>query len=144
MTAPSYSLTTLKDLLSVPVDRREDCVREILYLLALHELAFGEEARDAEFKNLVWTDDGNRSVALQLGDDDQLRLDIAPAGCTCHHCIKELDLKGQDGIFPLSLTQMILCPTCGNKRCPHASNHRLACTDSNEPGQPGSIYCNAT
>lgn len=35
---------------------------------------------------------------------------------------------------------MQLCPTCGNKRCPRASDHRLACTDSNEPGQEGSIY----
>lgn len=36
--------------------------------------------------------------------------------------------------------RMILCPTCGNKRCPKASDHRLACTGSNNPGQPGSIY----
>jgi hypothetical protein len=36
--------------------------------------------------------------------------------------------------------QMILCPTCGNKRCPKASDHDLACTNSNEPGQPGSVY----
>jgi hypothetical protein len=33
-----------------------------------------------------------------------------------------------------------VCPTCGNKRCPHASDHDLACSGSNEPGQPGSIY----
>lgn len=36
--------------------------------------------------------------------------------------------------------RMVLCATCGNKRCPHATDHRLACTDSNEPGQPGSSY----
>jgi hypothetical protein len=35
---------------------------------------------------------------------------------------------------------MLLCQTCGNKRCPHASDHELACTGSNDPGQPGSIY----
>lgn len=35
---------------------------------------------------------------------------------------------------------MIVCATCGNKRCPHATDHRLACTDSNEPGQAGSSY----
>jgi hypothetical protein len=35
---------------------------------------------------------------------------------------------------------MLLCPTCGNKRCPHASDHELDCTNSNEPGQPGSVY----
>lgn len=35
---------------------------------------------------------------------------------------------------------MILCEECGNKRCPHASDHTYECTRSNEPGQPGSIY----
>ncbi|WP_420213465.1 hypothetical protein ACN8ZM_40340 (plasmid) [Burkholderia aenigmatica] len=41
---------------------------------------------------------------------------------------------------PITLTdmRMVLCPTCGNKRCPHATDHRNACTDSNDPGQPGS------
>lgn len=36
--------------------------------------------------------------------------------------------------------RMILCSTCGNKRCPHATDHRNACTGSNDPGQPGSSY----
>jgi hypothetical protein len=36
--------------------------------------------------------------------------------------------------------RMVLCPTCGNKRCPHATNHTFACTQSNEPGQQGSVY----
>lgn len=36
--------------------------------------------------------------------------------------------------------RMFLCPSCGNKRCPKATDHRLACTNSNEPGQKGSIY----
>ena len=36
--------------------------------------------------------------------------------------------------------RMVLCPKCGNKRCPHANDHRNDCTGSNEPGQPGSAY----
>lgn len=36
--------------------------------------------------------------------------------------------------------RMALCPTCGNKRCPKANDHRNECTVSNEPGQPGSAY----
>jgi hypothetical protein len=32
------------------------------------------------------------------------------------------------------------CEVCGNKRCPHHSDHELACTNSNEPGQPGSVF----
>lgn len=35
---------------------------------------------------------------------------------------------------------MIVCPQCGNKRCPKATDCSLDCTNSNEPGQPGSIY----
>lgn len=42
--------------------------------------------------------------------------------------------------LPYAMTRMILCPICGNKRCPRATNHELACTGSNEPGQPGSVY----
>lgn len=60
--------------------------------------------------------------------------------CTCHRCIKENDIKGPSGLLPLSAERMIICPKCGNKRCPHASDHRLECTGSNEPGQPGSVY----
>lgn len=60
--------------------------------------------------------------------------------CTCHRCIRENDIRDESGMYPFSSTRMILCPKCGNKRCPHASDHRLACTDSNEPGQTGSVY----
>ena len=38
--------------------------------------------------------------------------------------------------------RMILCGICGNKRCPHATNHINACTCSNEPGQKGSSWEN--
>ncbi|MDN7445282.1 hypothetical protein QZM64_39625 [Burkholderia cepacia] len=40
--------------------------------------------------------------------------------------------------------RMILCQTCGNKRCPHATNHLNVCTRSNEPGQKGSSWENVT
>ena len=60
--------------------------------------------------------------------------------CVCHRCIKENDLRDEAGVFPLSSVRMIVCQECGNKRCPKASDHRLACTGSNAPGQAGSIY----
>ncbi|HFK5819317.1 TPA: hypothetical protein ACG0MC_004912, partial [Enterobacter kobei] len=43
---------------------------------------------------------------------------------------------------PVTVTDMrfVVCPDCGNKRCPHANDHRNACTGSNEPGQDGSAY----
>lgn len=43
---------------------------------------------------------------------------------------------------PVRISDMrfVVCPECGNKRCPHANDHRNACTGSNEPGQEGSTY----
>ena len=64
--------------------------------------------------------------------------------CECHRCIEEKRImSGGEGflaMLPLSSSRMILCPICGNKRCPHASDHRLECTGSNESGQAGSVY----
>ena len=43
---------------------------------------------------------------------------------------------------PVTLSDMrfVVCPDCGNKRCPKANNHDNACTSSNAPGQPGSSW----
>lgn len=43
---------------------------------------------------------------------------------------------------PVTLNDMrfVVCPDCGNKRCPRANDHRNACSGSNEPGQEGSGY----
>lgn len=56
------------------------------------------------------------------------RINVNPA-CGCHTCNPIL-----------GRVRMILCEVCGNKRCPHATNHRNDCTGSNAPGQPGSIF----
>jgi DNA-directed RNA polymerase subunit RPC12/RpoP len=50
----------------------------------------------------------------------------------CYRCWEE----AKDG----TSRRMFLCPKCGNKRCPKATDHRLDCTGSNEPGQAGSAY----
>lgn len=56
--------------------------------------------------------------------------------CGCFTCLDEPE-KGMQN--PTQM-YMILCPQCGNKRCPHATHHVHPCTGSNEPGQPGSRY----
>ena len=58
----------------------------------------------------------------------------------CFRCAQEWDLTHPDEVFPLAATRMWVCPVCGNKRCPKATDHRLECTSSNEPGQSGSRY----
>ena len=57
--------------------------------------------------------------------------------CGCYNCMhKRKDYNG----LPLTLSTFIVCPQCGNKRCPKATDHNLECTNSNEPGQKGSRY----
>ncbi|CAH6035592.1 hypothetical protein AN2353V1_1726, partial [Citrobacter koseri] len=69
--------------------------------------------------------------------DGEPRLHIKEAGnslvipdCWCHTC------------RPVTMGDMrfVVCPECGNKRCPHANDHRNACTGSNKPGQVDSAY----
>ena len=57
----------------------------------------------------------------------------------CHECLKDKVIEHPGGLKqPVTSSRMILCPDCGNKRCPKATNHRFPCTGSNEQGQPGS------
>ena len=58
--------------------------------------------------------------------------------CYCYNCNKDRTAEGTN--IPYVMTRMIVCPECGNKRCPHSTDHNLACTGSNDPGQPGSRY----
>jgi DNA-directed RNA polymerase subunit RPC12/RpoP len=79
--------------------------------------------------------DERKQVALDKKAENarELGLDYEPvARYCCHSCF-----KASSGMM---LDRMILCPQCGNKRCSKASDHRLDCTSSNDPGQPGSIY----
>lgn len=61
----------------------------------------------------------------------------AKEGCRCRMCLR--DAKDERG-YPVLLSTFVVCPSCGNKRCPAASDHRFACTGSNESGQFGSVF----
>ena len=53
-----------------------------------------------------------------------------PDDCgNCHRCVSPWEGLQQ---------RMIVCATCGNKRCPRAADHRNGCTGSNAAGQVGS------
>jgi hypothetical protein len=68
----------------------------------------------------------------QAAIKEALAQPVPESSACCHACFKASGAT--------LMTRMILCPTCGNKRCPRASDHRLECTDINEPGQTGSVY----
>lgn len=50
--------------------------------------------------------------------------------CWCHSC--------RDNRITRPI--MVVCPDCGNKRCPKASHHAHGCTRSNASGQAGSVF----
>lgn len=58
--------------------------------------------------------------------------DVTSSGCgRCWAC---LEAAGERIWF------MVVCALCGNKRCPHATDHTQDCSGSNAPGQLGSAY----
>ena len=100
---------------------------------SLHDAAAQMDALDAEH--------GPGLVAV----NGRWGLEIRTPGetCWCATCDAfERDLVAEKtGDWVVRLTRvMIVCPDCGNKRCPKATRHDQPCTGSNEPGQPGSAY----
>ena len=59
-------------------------------------------------------------------------------GCGCWTCTSERVSKLP---YPMNMSMpFIACPTCGNKRCPKATQHDQDCSGSNETGQTGSRF----
>lgn len=62
-------------------------------------------------------------------------------GEVCNHCWTcDASLASPWEVPGSSFPFMPTCPTCSNKRCPRATDHRNGCSGSNEPGQEGSRY----
>ena len=59
--------------------------------------------------------------------------------CPCYACVKARCTADTESTFAGEPQWLIICPNCG-KRCPHATDHALGCTRSNDPGQTGSRY----
>lgn len=73
--AQTYNLVTISDLLKVPIDRREDCVRDVLCALALADLALGDDGHAAA-QSWTWTDDGDHSASINVNGEEMLTLKI--------------------------------------------------------------------
>lgn len=77
----TYEIDRIADLLKVPIERRAACLRELEYALALHELAFGEDAANVEIGPMRWTDDGNKTVTLHDSSKNPvLTMEVTDAG----------------------------------------------------------------
>lgn len=59
----TYRISKISDLQKVPAERRADCVREILYCIALADLTGVPLTGGVD-----WTDDGEKSATLYRTD----------------------------------------------------------------------------
>ena len=86
----------------------------------------------------------NKILTHLLADGTTGDMEMNEPSCYCIKCHSEWASKQPKQNPPtfriISSPLRYVCEICGNKRCPHHSDHRLACTNSNEPGQAGSIY----
>ncbi len=89
---------------------------------------YGEDAHEAVLRLLL-------AVCVEKGTAAIMKYEFKPL-CPCFKC-KDNPLLGM--LNPATMF-MICCTECGNKRCPHSTDHTLACTGSNESGQEGSRY----
>jgi hypothetical protein len=82
-----------------------------------------------------------RSAWLSPKTKEATKMNDAECGCgTCDEALRKAQFDA-DGDWPRYLSRfMILCPLCGNKRCPRATHHDNPCSGSNDPGQRGSQY----
>ena len=102
---------------------------DVLHMLA-HEVGHvtGEPDEDEEAEEI------RADTFAAVAAEAYRLLSSRPKPCgQCHNC-RPVSLADMDSI------RMVLCPTCGNKRCPQANSCANACTGSNDPGQPGSAY----
>ena len=74
MTHPTFKITTVDDFLSVPPDRLRQCLSEFLdWLIAVRaalDLAHQAGADLERNFTFEWTDDGERSVTINLDGPD--------------------------------------------------------------------------
>lgn len=112
----------------------ENCFIERLYTAPPAPVSVPDE-RPSLNNGIVGFDEGwnaCRDAMLQGAENAESRCSnssVVP-DCSCRTCRP----------VTFSDSRFVVCPDCGNKRCPHANDHRNACTGSNEPGQEGSAY----
>ncbi len=95
-----------------------------------------EQGNDAVKGEEKGEEKGPVKPSKELTEALQILLGDAREGppCPCRVCLDERE-KDVPFLQKTAVGRMIVCPTCGNKRCPHAANHNLKCTGSNAPGQ---------
>ena len=103
-------------------------------MIEAFETHYGQSFTDKDWRNEtgIWAaawSAASAKLAAQAGAQEQAQpVQREPCWCTTCRPITVADMR------------FVVCPDCGNKRCPKAHNHTNACTGSNEPGQIGSSW----
>jgi len=106
-------------------------------LRELHNHLQGVSSENALFTEL--TNQMRTNLGGVMGTLEVLLSLAYPTEFKCNCCFSCLN-DPTKGFENPALQRMIVCPACGNKRCPKATLHTNACTQSNAPGQEGSRY----
>ena len=145
--SPSYDCTRCNNTMAWEGDRpesEEECICNSCLRVEVEELRAENKRLKEERQHL---DRRVEHAATRIQVSTQKLLDavgkvVAAAEdqvvqtCWCFYCLH----VPAAGVNSPAFQHLIVCPTCGNKRCPKATNHRFECTASNDPGQPGSLY----
>jgi hypothetical protein len=113
-------------------------IKEILENAITRIEELEKKAREAGIKAIqkLYSDSKNISIEQQAISNISNK-----EKCECRNCLDDFEKLNPPGPgLSHWTTRMVVCSICGNKRCPHANNHNNPCTNSNEPGQPGSSY----
>jgi hypothetical protein len=149
-------LSTNRNVDEVVVYQTEKDLEDLLLILPVDVRILGVEYADKEFTGKKICADRGITCIFNKRDHSfsssslRKRVALAQSGtslptvptdglpCRCYKCLEQqID---PNTLLPLTMNTFIVCPDCGNKRCPRATDHTLACTNSNEPGQQGSRY----
>lgn len=114
------------------IDYREDPILNVAYIKLIDRpVAYTQEAKGCMIDYDI---DGN-VIGIEI-----LSLPYFPYSCGCITCDEAWRKQFPYTDSRRTAVYMILCPECGNKRCPRATLHSNPCTRSNEPNQEGSVY----
>lgn len=70
-----YRLDRISDLLTIPIDKLEFCLRDLQYAVMMAHLIAGEEG-PPHMDSLVWRDDNNHSVRCTANGKPLLTLEV--------------------------------------------------------------------
>jgi hypothetical protein len=77
--AETYKLVTISDLLNIPLDRLDVCLRDLAYAVCMAHFVAGCGAKPV-MEGIVWTDDGDHSVRVTANGEPLFTLEVRPEG----------------------------------------------------------------